>query len=81
MVLLSGSVYLVVVTSSVIYSIFHTCRSKLLRMTIGMESSTDAGKFPDFREELDFFFKVISFGKLNVVILEDITKEKDKRGQ
>ncbi|CAB4032656.1 DNA mismatch repair Msh6-like, partial [Paramuricea clavata] len=34
-----------------------TIKSKLLRMTIGMESSTDAGKFPDFREELDFFFK------------------------
>jgi DNA mismatch repair protein MSH6 len=24
-------------------------------MTTGMESSSDAGKFPDYRDELDFF--------------------------
>ena len=45
----------VIVTSSIVYCISRSCRSKLLRMTIGMESSSDAGKFPDYKDELNFF--------------------------
>ena len=53
----------------VIYFIFYACRSKLLKMTVGMDSSNGGGKFPDYQSQLKFF-KVIYFGESGQYIVD-----------